>query len=164
MDRIDFLYVCYDHTAPSLQPPPPPPPPVHENISRLTTYRPIVMIKGIVEYGSEYEIIFKPRGNWMCSKWSNNAWYLQTIEQLYFAIQLNCGDPRILLESNSLVRFCSHFQTEFSQTNFIFIWLRLSCISWYGCFPVKLPNHFIAEAPSNPLLNLPFNFFIILRM
>ena len=29
-------------------------------------------------------------------------------------------------------------------------------ISSRGCFPVKSPNHFIAEAPSNPLLNLPF--------
>ena len=30
------------------------------------------------------------------------------------------------------------------------------------CFPIKSPNYFIAEAPSNPLLNLPFNFTQIL--
>ena len=32
----------------------------------------------------------------------------------------------------------------------------LLCISLHGCFPVKSPNYLIAEAPSNPLLNLPF--------
>ena len=29
------------------------------------------------------------------------------------------------------------FKTEFSQSNFIFIWLWLLCISPHGCFPVK---------------------------
>ena len=29
-------------------------------------------------------------------------------------------------------------------------------IGSHGCFPVKSPNYLIAEAPSNPLLNLPF--------
>ena len=30
------------------------------------------------------------------------------------------------------------------------------CISSHGCFPVKSPNYFSAEAPSKPLLILPF--------
>ena len=56
---------------------------------------------------------------------------------------------------NFLFWFCSHFKLNIFQTNFIFTWLWLLCISSHGCFPVKL-NYFIAEAPSNPLLNLPF--------
>ena len=42
--------------------------------------------------------------------------------------------------------------------SFIFTWLWLFCIGSHGCFPVtcKSPNYSIAEAPSNPLLNLLF--------
>ena len=58
--------------------------------------------------------------------------------------------------SNFLFWVYSHFETEFSQSNFIFIWLWLLCIGLHGCFPVKFPNYFIVEAPSNPLLILPF--------
>ena len=43
------------------------------------------------------------------------------------------------------------------SSDFIFTWLWLLCGYSHGCFPVKSPNYFIAEAPSNPLLNLPFN-------
>ena len=39
----------------------------------------------------------------------------------------------------------------------IFIWLWLLCTSLHGCFPVK-SHYFTAEAPYNPLLNLPFKF------
>ena len=41
------------------------------------------------------------------------------------------------------------------------MWLWLLCISSHGCFPVKSPNYFSAEAPSHPLLNLPFKAAII---
>ena len=57
---------------------------------------------------------------------------------------------------NFLFWFCSHIYTEFSQTNFIFIWLWLLYISLHGCFPVESPNYLIPEALSNPLLNLSF--------
>ena len=30
-------------------------------------------------------------------------------------------------------------------------------MSFHGWFPVKSQNYFIAEAPSHPLLNFPFN-------
>ena len=56
--------------------------------------------------------------------------------------------------------FCSHFKLNFFQTNFIFIWLWLLYIGSRGCFLDKSPNYFIAEAPSHPLLNLPFKFIL----
>ena len=46
---------------------------------------------------------------------------------------------------------CSHFKQNFVKLTFF--WL---CIGSLGCFPVKSPNDFIAEVPSNPILNLPF--------
>ena len=36
-------------------------------------------------------------------------------------------------------------------------------LSSHGCSTVKSPNYFIAEAPSNPLLNLPFKVETIVR-
>ena len=52
--------------------------------------------------------------------------------------------------------YFSRSWTEFSPTNFIFIWQWLLCISSHGRFPVKLSNYSFAEAPSDPLLNLAF--------
>ena len=49
----------------------------------------------------------------------------------------------------------SCFSTEFSQTVVSFD-TDYSCTSSHGCFPVKLPNYFIVEAPSNKQLKFPF--------
>ena len=56
--------------------------------------------------------------------------------------------------------FHSHSIHKFSHTNFISIWLWLLYASAksHGCFPVKSPNYFLAEAPSNPILILSLKF------
>ena len=71
-----------------------------------------------------------------------------------FAIRLNSEDPRVLLELSLLI--LQPFLNWIFSNQLYFIWLWLLCISWHGCFPVKSPNYFMAEAPSNPLLILPF--------
>ena len=69
-----------------------------------------------------------------------------------FVILLKCGNLRVLLELPLLKLFCSHFKLNFVKPTLFsfgydYYWLLL-CTSSHGCFPVKSPKYFIAEAPS----------------
>ena len=70
-----------------------------------------------------------------------------------FVIRLKRGDFRVLFE---LFLFDFVAILKWLPALLKFIWLWLLCIGSHGCFPVKPPKYFIAEAPSNPLLNFPF--------
>ena len=60
--------------------------------------------------------------------------------------------------SNFLFWFDSHFKNFLKPTLFSFGYdYYASAGMGYGCFPVKSLYYFIAEAPSNPFLILPFN-------
>ena len=54
------------------------------------------------------------------------------------------------------VDFEAMFKLNFLKPTLISFGYDYLCISSHGCFPVKSPNDFIAEAPSNPLLILHF--------
>ena len=72
-------------------------------------------------------------------------------------IRLKRGDPRILLELH-LVDSVAILKPNFVKpTLFHLVMIHYAPASMHGYFPVKSPNYFTAEAPSNPLLNLPFN-------
>ena len=89
---------------------------------------------------------------------------MANVNKLYkinFVIRLNEGDPRLLLD------FTRFFFKYYFTAILKLIFLKLTLISfgydYYASarmviyFPVKSPNYFIAEAPSNSLLIIPFN-------
>ena len=77
-------------------------------------------------------------------------------------------NSQILLNRSGSTAFYSNFIFWYITAVSELTCLNLTIFSYndyyasvHGCFPVKFPNYFIAEAPSNPLLNLPFNWILL---
>ena len=66
-------------------------------------------------------------------------------------------DPRVFLEL-SLFDFVAILNRIFSNQLYFHLVIKIGllCINSHGCFPAISPNYFSAEAPSKPLLNIPF--------
>ena len=74
------------------------------------------------------------------------------------AVRLNRRNPRVLLEMY-LFCYCSHCYNWIFSSQLYFHFAMIIMIIMHqlkGCSPVNSPICVIAEAPSNPLLNLPF--------
>ena len=75
-----------------------------------------------------------------------------------FVIRLKRGDPRVLLEL-FLFNFVAILNWILSNQLYFHLVVVIMHQLVYGYLPVKITKfYFITEAPSNRLLNLPFNF------